>query len=104
MQRATMILNQGLQLVHAALLTLALCLILVPATRAAPARVAFLVLWFSVACVDLHRLWRRGYLTKSPRQIYDTARAGQRFAATGLERASMLAAMVAMFFVLPWHA
>jgi hypothetical protein len=102
-QRATTILHQSLQLLHAAVLTLAICLILVPATRATPARVVFFVLWFSIACVATVRLWRRGYLAKSPQQIYESVRGGQRIFTTRLEAVAAGAAIVATFFVSPLH-
>jgi hypothetical protein len=102
-QRATTILNQGLQLVHVAVLGLAISLILVPAMRATPARIVFFVLAFSMCCVSFHRLWRGGYLTKTPHQIFESARSGQRLASTRLEAAAMGAALVATFFVSPLH-
>jgi hypothetical protein len=102
-QRATTILNQALQLMHVAVLSLSISLILVPAMRATPARVVFFVLWFSMCCVSFHRLWRRGHLNKTPRQLYDSALSGQRLSSTRLESVAMGAAIVATFFVSPLH-
>ena len=102
-QRTTTLLNQGLQLVHVAVLSLAISLILVPATRATPARSVFFVLAFCMCCINLHRLWRGGHLTKTPHQIYERALAGRRLSPTRLEAAAMGAALVAIFFVSPLH-
>jgi hypothetical protein len=101
MKQSSSLLHRATLLVQLALLAFSLLMILIPTMRVGVAHVVFMALLFTSCSIDFHAMWKAGYLTKTPGQIYEhTRRSPGRLPTTALGRLSFAVAVIAMVMVM----